>query len=78
VANEFEKASCKVTRRGTVFRGLVEGKLNGVPEYVARYVFKINGEGEATPKIKIRNELEKEIVEEFETEELEESTEVIS
>jgi hypothetical protein len=76
---ELENARCAVTTRGVkTFSGHGEGTLNGLPEYLVAFVIKITPEEVATLKVRIRSEKTREIVQEFETEELEGSTEVIS
>ncbi len=75
---ELESAHCGITLRGRTFRGLGEGTLNGVSEYLIRFAIKINAEEEVTLIAKVSNEVTKEVVEEFVDEGLEESTEEIA
>jgi hypothetical protein len=79
ILQELEGAKCAVSKRGVMtFSGHGEGTLNLVPEYTVSFVFRINAEEEPFFRVTIRNEKTKAIIESFELQELEESTEVIS
>jgi outer membrane protein assembly factor BamB len=76
---ELEAASCVIGKRGgRVFKGRGEGTLNGVPEFLVRFVIKINPAGVVTLKVAVINENTKEVVASFTDVGLKESTEVIS
>jgi hypothetical protein len=78
VLRELEGATCRIGRKGRTFSGHGEGTLNGVPEYVVTFTIKITNEEEVIFTARVRNEKTRELVESFEKEELENSTEVIS
>jgi hypothetical protein len=75
VGKEFEQATCSVRRTRTTFTGLVEGTLNGAPEFIARYTLRMSTEGVVTLIVSIRNENTRELIESFRVDELEGSTE---
>jgi hypothetical protein len=78
ILREPEGASCVISKRAATFRGRGEGTVNGVPEFVANYMIRIDTEEVVTLKIKILQEKSREVVAEFEDEGLEGSTEAIA